>query len=73
MGKKTIPLRIGRYTVKGMEEPLNKLVQRLKDKKYKIICNYEEHWRDKHENGIQPTYAQAIQDSSVHKVYFSSY
>ena len=52
MGKKTIPLRIGRYTVKGMEEPLNKLVQRLKDKKYKIICNYEEHWRDKHENGI---------------------
>lgn len=42
MGKKTIPLRIGRYTVKGMEEPLNKLVQRLKDKKYKIICNYEE-------------------------------
>lgn len=43
MGKKTIPLRIGRYTVKGMEEPLNKQVQRLKDKKYKIICNYDEH------------------------------
>lgn len=37
MGKKTIPLRIGRYTVKGMEEPLNKLVQRLKDKIVELI------------------------------------
>ena len=43
MGRKTITLTIGRYTVKGMEEPLNKQVQRLKDKKYKIIYNYDEH------------------------------
>ena len=27
----------------------------------------------KYENEIQPTYAQAIQDSSVHKIYFSYY